>query len=542
MNLTERDIRIADLAIRKGFVSFRRLRESVEEASGVPLLERLVGRGLISRSQAEDLRKEEDESSRPSDGTPEIMDDDRLCEAIIRRGLASFATLRDAIRLRDKYRKGDRQLKSLDEILIEMGYLTARQLRQIRGDSGRVRIALPEKMQSKLGELAVERGYITREQLLDCLETQSREAKGSREPRRVGEIMLAKGYLSAEQLDELLTRHFRPPGGLKIPGYELIAKIGRGGMGEIYKARQMSVDRIVAIKILPKQYAADREYMERFIREARLLARLDHPYIVKAIDAGRYEGTYYYVMEYVAGMTVQERLLRKGVLPERDCLKIGFYVACALEHAAKHGLVHRDIKPSNMIITREGVVKLCDLGIAKLLGESKDTQITQAGYVVGSPLYISPESCLGNAVDIRSDLYSLGASLYHCATGQPPFTAPSSAALLAMHVHETPIPPRLKNPGLSEGFNQVILRLLSKSPDERYAGPTEVMKVFEDLLKGPGNGGSTMRLQSRTRVIYKTRISWGAVAAAIFLTILILGAITTYFLHDAGALHLPFLE
>lgn len=547
------DSKFADIAIRRGLISFERVRECVEAlghgANGEEgrLARFLVEKGLISQVQLDEILKALDE---PETSPETESNDARFCEALIRRGMLSFGQLYEVCRLREKYRRGDTYLKTLDDILIDMGYVTARQVRQIRGANSLPRVVLPEQTHSKIGELALRRGYITEEQLMDCLHIQAEQLKARGVPPRLGEILLAKGYIEAEQLDELLVAHGEESQQLKIAGYEILSKIGAGGMGEIYKARQVSVDRIVAIKVLSPRYAQDKEYMHRFIREAKLLAKLDHPYIVKAIDAGQSRNTLYYVMEFVDGATVLKLLKQKGRLPERDCLKIGIYVSHALEHAASHKLVHRDVKPTNIMITKEGVVKLCDLGIAKLLDAgATDSDLTKKGYAVGSPYYIAPETCLGKDVDIRSDIYSLGATLYHCVTGKPPFDGPTAAAVLAQHVHKDPTPPRDLNSEISEAFSDSILKMMQKVPAERPQTAEEVAARLESIMKGgtrraarSGVPPSVTTARQEPAVIYKTRVSWGAVAAAVLGTMLICSAVAAYFLHGAGALKLPFLK
>jgi len=547
------DSKYADAAIRKGFVSFEKLRECLDaldpkqNGQGDSLAKTLIDKGLISQVQHDDILKAQGEPEPPPEA---IANDARFCETLIRRGLLSFSQLHEVTRLKEKYKRGESYLKSLDDILIEMGYLTQRQVRQIRGAVSMPRVVLPEHTHSKIGELALRRGYITEEQLMDCLHTQADQMKVKGAPPRLGEILISKGYIDPEQLDELLTAHGEEEKTLKITGYEVLSKIGAGGMGEIYKARQVSVDRIVAIKVLSARYAQDKDYVGRFIREAKLLAKLDHPYIVKAIDAGQSRNTLYYVMEFVDGATVLKLLKQKGHLPERDCLKIGIYVAHALDHAAKHKLVHRDVKPTNIMITKEGVVKLCDLGIAKLLDTSAtESDLTKKGYAVGSPYYIAPETCLGQDVDIRGDLYSLGATLFHCATGRPPFDGPTAAAVLAQHVHKDPTPPKEVNSEISQAFSDVILKMMQKVPGERFQSPAEVAEKLESIMRGdppkPRKQPAQSEIATARReptVIYKTRVSWLAVVTAVCVTLAICAGIAVYFLHQQGAIKLPFLK
>lgn len=541
------DSRFVDAAIRRGYISFGKVRECLDSArNGSALVrEMLVGLGWITQEQHDEVMKEVVAPPGNSNG---VLSDDKLCDELVRRGLVSAEGLYDAIRLADKYRARDRALKSLDEILIEMGLVTAPQIESVRGRDAAEPIVLSEPTHLKLGEFAVRKGYITEKQLQECLAIQEVErSKG--EARKLGEILLAKGYIDARRLQEILTRPVAEAKPLTIPGYELVTKIGQGAMGEIYKARQLSVDRTVAVKILPLRFARNAKHLESMVSEARLLAKLDHPNIVKVIDAGRTQDRYYYVMEYVDGTTVQKMLDWQKKLPERECLKIGMHVGLALAHAAEHKLVHRDIKPGNIMITREGTVKLFDLGIAKILtGDEK-----REDFVAGTPYYISPESCLRQAVDIRSDIYSLGATLYHCATGTLPFKGPTAEATAAMHLQREAIPPHELNPELSAEFSAAIMRMMKKDPAERYQSGQELARVMDDIMKNQLQATLGTKVKTTRRRIPAgggseatpapgPRMAWGAIAAAVFITLLVCAAITTYLLHRVGALEIPFLK
>lgn len=540
------DSRFVDEAIRKGYVSFGKVRECLDSArnGGALIREMLVGLGWITQEQYDEVMKE---VTAPCPARNGVLSDDKLCDELVRRGLVSAEGLYDALRLAEKYRARDRALKSLDEILIEMGFLTAPQIESVRGRDSAEPIVLSEPTHMKLGEFAVRKGYITEKQLQECLAIQEEErSKG--EARKLGEILLAKGYIDARRLQEILTRPAAEVRPLTIPGYELLAKIGQGAMGEIYKARQLSVDRTVAVKILPLRFARNGKHLESMVSEARLLAKLDHPNIVKVIDAGRTQDRYYYVMEYVDGTTVQKMLDWQKRLPERECLKIGMYVGLALAHAAEHKLVHRDIKPGNVMITKEGTVKLFDLGIAKILtGDEK-----REDFAVGTPYYMSPEACMREAVDIRSDIYSLGATLYHCVTGVPPFKGPTAEATAAMHLQREAIPPHELNPEISEEFSGAVMKMMKKDPADRPQSGAELARIFDDIMKNQlqANLGTKVKT-TRRRIpsagaeetpVFKTRISWKAVAVAVLLTLLACAGVMTYLLHRVGALELPFLR
>ena len=301
-------------------------------------------------------------------------------------------------------------------------------------------------------QVAVDRGLVTPEQAEEVLG--GRGARGRASGRRSG----------------------------RVGNYQMLEKLGVGGMGVVYRARQLTMDRDVALKVLPPRLAKDRVFVERFLREARSAARLNHPNIVQGIDVGEAEGLYYFAMELVDGETLDTRLRRVGRLPEAEALRIARQVALALEHARSHDIIHRDVKPDNILLAKSGVAKLADLGLAKGMS---DTSVTQSTGPLGTPLYMSPEQARGEAtLDTRSDIYSLGVTLYHAVVGAPPFTGPSATAVITKHLFEPPVPPRELVPELSEGLSSLLLRMLAKRRETRYQTPAEVLKDIDRLLAG----------------------------------------------------------
>lgn len=270
-----------------------------------------------------------------------------------------------------------------------------------------------------------------------------------------------------------------------LGGFEVLDLIGQGGMGSVYLARQISMDRLVALKILSPKLAKDKKYLERFFREARMSAMLNNVHIVQGIDVGEAEGFYYFAMEYVEGPTLSEILRERGRLSERDALRVVLQVATALEHAHDRGLVHRDIKPSNIIFsTKDKVVKLADLGLAKRYVE-RTADLTQTGHLVGTPYYMAPEVARGDSeADIRSDIYSLGATFYHMVTGKPPFEGNTPAEILVKHINEPLTPPDQVNLLLSTGTCEVIEKMMAKNPADRYQTPRDVVMDVRRLLAG----------------------------------------------------------
>ena len=250
--------------------------------------------------------------------------------------------------------------------------------------------------------------------------------------------------------------------------YELQRRVGRGGMAEVFLARDRLLDRPVAIKILFPEMATDPSFVARFKREAQAAANLNHPNIVGVYDWGKERGTYYIVMEYVDGRTVSEMIRNDGPIPAPQAARIAADVAAALGFAHQKGVVHRDVKPGNVLITANGEVKVADFGIARAMTSGAEENLTQTGSVMGTATYFSPEQAQGKQVDPRSDLYSLGVVLYEMACGKPPFTADSPVAIAYKHVQE-PLP-RLKDKAkdVPAGYEAVTAKALAKNPDDRY--------------------------------------------------------------------------
>jgi serine/threonine-protein kinase len=276
-----------------------------------------------------------------------------------------------------------------------------------------------------------------------------------------------------------------------IEGYELLSKIGEGGMGIVYRARQVSLRRTVAVKVLRDELAGDEAFITRFMREARLAAALGHPNIVRAIDVGRCGKTYYFAMEFVDGEAVKAIMNREGVLPERRATEIALHVARALEYARTEGLIHRDVKPDNILIDREGAAMLADMGLARLASAGTSgraaggTQITQAATMMGTPDYISPEQArCQEDIDTRTDVYALGATFFHMLAGRPPFTGESQADVISKHLNEPPPLADEVNPKVGAGAGLVARKAMEKKRNDRYETPGQMASDLDDLLRG----------------------------------------------------------
>jgi len=322
-------------------------------------------------------------------------------------------------------------------------------------------------------ESAVAEGLLTRKQAVELgrRRHERRDAQGDLPP--IEEVAVELGFLTPDQAHRLRAAEEGFDVDREIGGYRLIEKVGAGTMGTVYKAKQLSLDRVVAIKILSPHLARKPDYVERFLREARAVARLNHPNVISGIDVGEAAGVRYFVMEYASGTTVGSLLERGGALDESQVVKIAVQIARALEHAHEAGLVHRDIKPDNILITKDGVAKLCDLGLAKDRPEK--------GRSLGTPNYISPEQAEGAyEVDIRSDLYSFGATLFHMLTGRPPFTGTAKAVMVS-HLSQEPPRPGAIDPDVSEGMDRIVLKLLRKDRAQRYQTPNELLEALKGL-------------------------------------------------------------
>jgi len=270
--------------------------------------------------------------------------------------------------------------------------------------------------------------------------------------------------------------------GQTLGQYRIVEPIGRGGMASVYKAYQPSLDRYVAIKVLPPYYAHEPGFAMRFTREAKAVARLDHPNVLPIYDFGQQDDLSYIVMKYVAAGTLQEMMGRP--LPLEQATQIVEQIAAALDHAHEKGLIHRDVKPSNVLIDRGQWALLMDFGLAKMVAGS--VQLTASGVGVGTPAYMSPEQGQGGEVDARADVYSLGVVLYEMLTGRLPFDAETPLAVVLKHITD-PLPlPRTVNPAIPEPVERVILKALAKEPAGRYAGAGKMAAALRQALVKAG--------------------------------------------------------
>ncbi len=318
-----------------------------------------------------------------------------------------------------------------------------------------------------------------------------------------------------------------------LADFRLLARIGEGGMGVVYRARQLSMERDVALKILPERFAQNAEYVERFYREARLSARLDHPNIVRGLAVGHENGVFYFAMELIDGESLDRVLHREGRLDLRRCIRIAICVAEGLAYAHEKGLIHRDIKPGNVLLTADGTVKLADLGLVRIADDEQTMDPDQA--ILGTPAYSAPEQMRDPAsADVSTDLYSFGATLYHMVTGRKPFVGRSPIEIFGAKERGERQSARSIVPGLPVAVDAVLDRLLSPDRSRRYGSAREVVAVLDHLAEQPNYLPPEPETnEDSVRTVWWRRLRVAAAAALALAALLVLAhQIRTNFFHD----------
>ena len=331
---------------------------------------------------------------------------------------------------------------------------------------------------SVLGKLVVEQGLATSDEIKECLSEKSGINAASANDQSLAAILVSKGFCTQRQIKRIRPKAEERSKDQQIPGYRIIRPLGAGAMARVYLATQLSLNRQVAIKVLPQKFTRNPQFVDRFYEEGRAAAKLNHPGMVAALDVGKAGDYHYFVMEYVEGDTVFQQIQDNGEYSEKDAIRIIIQTAKALEHAHKAGLIHRDVKPKNMMITTLGDAKLMDLGLARSAAD-KDAAAAEKGKAYGTPYYIAPEQIRGQIdVDYRCDIYSLGATFYHMVTGRVPFDGENPSAVMHKHLKEPLTPPDHINPKLSSGICEVIEVCMAKNKTKRY---TNCQELLEDL-------------------------------------------------------------
>ncbi|MHC4778770.1 MAG: protein kinase domain-containing protein [Planctomycetota bacterium] len=368
-------------------------------------------------------------------------------------------------------------------------------------------LALKDKLSRKgrnvmLGQILLERGYLTKEEILFILKTQKKGIlecpvcktrynvegfSGGRKvkcrmcrtvlevPKEPDTIVVDRTIYDAQtQVRDSLI-------GKVVDDYRIESKLGEGGMSKVYLARHIGLDKQIALKMLPVSSRTSEPMKERFIREARIVARLTHPNIVQVFDVGEEKAHLFLAMEFVDGETMENIMTDRKVLPVQEATGIVYEVAKALEAAHAENIIHRDIKPDNIMVGKKGFVKVTDFGLAK--SQERGKKITRVGMILGTPYYIAPDQVQGKKLDIRTDIYSLGASFYYFVTGHRPFEEGTPAEIMLQHVEDPPVPPDYVNPQVPREVNDIIMKMMMKDPEERHQDPDEVLNVLEPLSR-----------------------------------------------------------
>jgi serine/threonine-protein kinase len=338
-----------------------------------------------------------------------------------------------------------------------------------------------------IGRLVIDQGLATPEEVKHCLTlTRTEDSKPPSETlsSSLAQVLVDREYVTKRQIARLREAIEAERSGSSISGYKILGKLGAGAMATVYKAKQISLDRIVAIKKLPKKFSSNPQFIERFFAEGRAAAQLNHPNIVQAFDVGNEGDLYYFVMEYVEGRSVHDDIVTHKRYKESEAIDIAIQVAEALEHAHDRGLIHRDVKPKNIMITREGVVKLADMGLARAMSDVEAAE-AEAGRAFGTPYYISPEQIRGEKdIGPPADIYSLGVTLYHMVTGSVPFEGKNPSSVMHKHLKSELVPPDHVNPKLSAGISEVIEMMMAKRVSDRYQNCADLLIDLRAIKQG----------------------------------------------------------
>ncbi|MCP3902576.1 MAG: serine/threonine protein kinase [Planctomycetes bacterium] len=334
-----------------------------------------------------------------------------------------------------------------------------------------------------IGKIVVHSGLATKDEVESCQALLKEANEDSDGPKTLPELLVRRDYVTRHQLDRLRMDFEAKKSGQHIPGYRIVRKLGSGAMATVFLARQLSLDRLVAIKILPKKFSDNEKFIERFYKEGRSAAQLNHPNIVGAYDVGRAGDHHYFVMEYVDGPTIHDRITKKQRISEKPAIEIVRQVAKALEHAHARGFIHRDIKPKNIMISRDRVM-LADLGLARAITDEEAAR-AEAGRAYGTPYYISPEQIRGELeIGPAADVYGLGATFYHMVTGRVPFEGKNPSSVMHKHLKSPLEPPDHVNPEISAGCAQVIEMMMAKKSKNRYQSAADLLEDLDLISRG----------------------------------------------------------
>ncbi len=404
----------------------------------------------------------------------------------IEKGYLSSEQLSECIAILDSQESE----KNVEDILLEMGYLTIEQIKQLQQ---RRRINIKKMESQAVIDYIKKMKLVDEDKLNNCLDVQAK-ANQQKTYIPLDVILVSHGLLTQNAMDNLMKENEvqcmvkqaiceddpRRTGlvGRVLGGYEIISKIASGGMGTVYKALQLEVNRIVALKILFEKFASNKKHLNQFFREARLSATLNHPNLVHIFEMGQDQGFFYYSMELVEGSNFGDYVKEKVRLPQDEALDVIKQAARGLEHIHSYDIVHLDIKPSNFIIRPDGILKIMDLGLARRITNSPKQRAT-----MGTPFYMSPE-LINNPekADQRADIYALGVSLYRILTGEHPITGNDAKEILKNLMEQIPRPIPEVVPGVSPEIDRIVQKMIAKDPEKRYKHLTDVLTDMDRVL------------------------------------------------------------
>jgi serine/threonine protein kinase len=367
------------------------------------------------------------------------------------------------------------------------------------------KLGLSNTLDAEVSKVVVDLGLATRGEVDFCREHQKQSSDPNQ--RSLADLLVEHQFITANQAKRIRSQ-MEERRNSQLPGYHILGKLGKGAMATVYKARQLSLDRIVAVKILPKKMSDNTEFVERFYKEGRAAARLSHNNIVQAIDVGSTaDGLHYFVMEYVEGDTLYDTMQPPPIgqgryFTEAEALDVCIQMADALAHAHRRGLIHRDVKPKNILLTPQKIAKLTDLGLARAT-DDKQAAESEAGKAYGTPYYISPEQIRGDVdIDFRTDLYSLGATLYHLVTGRPPFEGDTPSSVMHQHLRSPLVPPDHINTELSSGIGEIVEVAMAKRREDRYASTEDMLEDLRLVRDGhsPRHAHRAVNLESLAQI------------------------------------------
>jgi serine/threonine-protein kinase len=328
---------------------------------------------------------------------------------------------------------------------------------------------------------AIKKRYLSKKLFKECFLIYSEVIRLGLTKPTVREIVLSRADMKPEQVTEVMALLGARSGKRTIEGYKLLEKMASGAFGSIYRAKQTSMNRTVALKVLPRRLALNEIYVKNFMRETKLAAQLTHENIVYVLDAGQSAGLLYIAMEFIEGESLHSVVQRSGPMDEKQALAVTWSLAQALSHAHKTGILHRDVKPANVMMQDGKVPKLCDFGMAKSIARSAMMEVSA---IMGTPSYMSPEQILGERPDERTDIYGLGATLYTMATGKLPFPEVQTyQELYDCHIRRSVTTLRDANPMVSAKIEWIVLKMMKRKREKRFQSADEVSDAFLEIAR-----------------------------------------------------------